>query len=895
VSVVPGDCQRAILGNGLRVVLAEDHLAPSLVFKLWVSAGSASDPPGLAGLAHCLEHMVLKRTSRGELLAAEAQKQGGLVNADTDYDHTYFRASSPSRRADAVLALLVDAVLRPPLDDPRDFQAEVAVILEEMRQIRHTRLDLASDSTVFRTVFRDHPYERSGIGTSGTVRCLRLKDLRAFHGRYYAPANMALVAAGSITLAQLSGLARELFPSAEPRPAPGGPAKFPVQSVPRVRLVRSHVPAPHLSLNYRTAPLGDPDAPALEVLSARLVEAVRRGTGGAAEAMSTVERLRLDGVLRIRIDAHLGPEDLPGAAEGALRGVASLFRRPDRRLLAQTKQRVIASAVFEQATLEQRTQWAGVFETYCNDARLQRSYFERVAALAPADVERAARRFFRPERLSIVVQVPMRWSAEDVRQATDRLGSLCVDPRFSPPVASAGQTAPWAIVPAGTGGERRTRRRTRSPESALLSSVSVDRFPGGTTAIVAPRPGCLHVAVVAAFPGGIRYETEESNGIGTLIAQTLLAGTRRWSRRQLEQRITALGGHVRGEAAENSLSLQGTFVAHQWREGLELIAGCLLEPCFPRPAVDEVQAIIRSILEQEELDLDDQLDTLLARHFFQRHPYRLPALGTLSSLRFTPSDLLRFYEERYPIGRCTLAVAGDLEPREVRRSLRALLAHARRRIPAPPAVSQEPPRTAEKAVFLPVEKDIAALAVAFPAPASTATHWPALRVLEHVLFDSSGRIVAELRARRGIVYQAYGDLTEGADPGMYRLRLTCGPGRVEEALSVIEEQIEDLRARPIDEEELGRAKARAFVDERAWLLTSEQTASHLAVRSGYGLTLRQLARRSAAIERTTAVEIQAHADRLLDASQRTIVVIGPRRLGRVVARTGAVITERSLR
>src|SRR4030081_4037722 len=84
-SGVQANPQEFTLSNGLRVIVKEDHRAPTVVHQVWYRAGSMDEAPGATGVAHVLEHMMFKGTRRfgpGEFsrLVAEA---GGRENAFT--------------------------------------------------------------------------------------------------------------------------------------------------------------------------------------------------------------------------------------------------------------------------------------------------------------------------------------------------------------------------------------------------------------------------------------------------------------------------------------------------------------------------------------------------------------------------------------------------------------------------------------------------------------------------------------------------------------------------------------------------------------------------------------------------------------------------------------------
>ena len=62
------------LANGLRVIVKEDHRAPTVVQMVWYRVGSMDEVNGTTGVAHVLEHMMFKGTQ--SVGAGEFYKRG---------------------------------------------------------------------------------------------------------------------------------------------------------------------------------------------------------------------------------------------------------------------------------------------------------------------------------------------------------------------------------------------------------------------------------------------------------------------------------------------------------------------------------------------------------------------------------------------------------------------------------------------------------------------------------------------------------------------------------------------------------------------------------------------------------------------------------------------------
>ena len=98
------------LPNGLRLVIAEDHLAPVVAVNLWYNVGSKHEVPGKTGFAHLFEHVMFqgsRNVSKAEHIAL-VQAAGGTMNGTTWLDRTNYFETVPSHQLELALWLEAD-------------------------------------------------------------------------------------------------------------------------------------------------------------------------------------------------------------------------------------------------------------------------------------------------------------------------------------------------------------------------------------------------------------------------------------------------------------------------------------------------------------------------------------------------------------------------------------------------------------------------------------------------------------------------------------------------------------------------------------------------------------------------------------------------------------------
>ncbi|MVO16374.1 M16 family metallopeptidase [Parasedimentitalea huanghaiensis] len=200
------------LGNGMQVVVVEDHRAPVVQHMVWYRAGSADEPKGQSGVAHYLEHLLFKATETlesGELSATVAAN-GGKDNAFTSYDYTAYYQRVAADRLELMMRMESDRMVNIRLTE-RDIETEREVILEE----RNQRTD-NNPRALFReqsnaVQYHNHRYGVPIIGWRHEMETLDMEDALSFYGTYYAPNNAILVVSGDVDPDEVNRLAEQYY------------------------------------------------------------------------------------------------------------------------------------------------------------------------------------------------------------------------------------------------------------------------------------------------------------------------------------------------------------------------------------------------------------------------------------------------------------------------------------------------------------------------------------------------------------------------------------------------------------------------------------------------------------------------------------------------------------
>src|SRR5437667_12025412 len=212
------------LKNGLRVILSEDHSAPTYSISITYNVGSRDERLGRTGFAHLFEHMMFQgseNVGKGEHFVL-IENNGGGMNGSTNTDRTEYHETLPANQLDLGLFLEADrmkslAITQANLENQRQ------TVMEERRQRYDNQPYGLTFDTLFETVYDNFAYKHSTIGSMDDLKAATVKDVSDFFKTYYAPNNDDLPLLGDFKTSEVLAKLDKYFGSIPSQPAPPTP------------------------------------------------------------------------------------------------------------------------------------------------------------------------------------------------------------------------------------------------------------------------------------------------------------------------------------------------------------------------------------------------------------------------------------------------------------------------------------------------------------------------------------------------------------------------------------------------------------------------------------------------------------------------------------------------
>jgi len=656
------------LPNGLRVLLFPDPSKPTVTVNITYLVGSKHENYGETGMAHLLEHLLFKGSTKHTNVPKELQDHGSRPNGTTWFDRTnYFETFQAS---DANLEWALDLEADRMVNSfvaKKDLDSEMTVVRNEYESGENSPMNVLQER-VMSAAYLWHNYGKSTIGARSDIENVPIDRLQAFYRNYYQPDNAILLVAGKIDEGKTLGLINRYF-GGIPRPQRVLQANYttePVQDGERSVTLRRVGDVQGVVAAYHIPAGSHPDFAALDMAaeiladspSGRLYKALVETKKAATVSGGTYQlrepglaifdaSVRKESSLQDARDTLLATVDAiastPFTAEEVERARARMLKNIE--LLLNSSDRVGL----------QISEWAAL-----GDWRLLFMNRDRLRKVTVEDVQRVARNYFKPDNRTVGLFIPTdKPDRAEIPGAVD-LATMMKDYKGDPAV-SLGE----AFDPSPENIDNRTQRVT---------------LPGGMKLALIPKE--TRGDVVSA---SLRLEFGDENSlkekaiVGRLTGQMLMRGSTQHTRQQIQDELDKLKARLNIGGGATGVTATVETVHENLPKVLALAAEILRQPAFPATEFESLRQQTIASIEQQKSEPD-----AIAMQAFQRqmNPYPkgdvryVPTFDEqIAELRaLTTDDLKKFHTEFYGASNSELAIVGDFDTEEAQKAVGTQLA-----------------------------------------------------------------------------------------------------------------------------------------------------------------------------------------------------------------------------
>ena len=633
-SILSLESQSFTLGNGLRVVLREDHKAPIVNVYVAYQVGSAAEPTGKTGLAHLFEHLMFRGSehSPGDYATELARLGATDVIGVTHQDYTRYWQTVPAASLATALWMeaermccLLPALTQSRLDEQRN------VVRNEILEGLNQPFGRTNELLLSAMYPPGHPY-RPAVGDVRDLDSVTVADLKAFFRAYYTPNNAVLVVAGDFIADSARAMIGRYFGAipAGPPVTIGAEWTEPPPSPRRARVVE-RVPSARLTLAWTAPGLGTSDFDYLQMVANML--------GGADSPLAR----RLVG------------RDLPATA-----------------VRASIDARIASSNFVIQVDARNEMEFARIEALVVDELRvLERDGpTARLLKLAKADlISGFTRRLdriggFGGQSDEIGTNVVFALSAAGHLTRAARMENATTDTIRA--VAARWLSHPTAIIEwvpsprrvTETESVRPARPSDAPPTIPAFGDIQRTRMANGLTVLLARRPGNRMISMQLLMPSGTNVDPSDRAGLAAVTMTSLTQGTATRSAEQFSDDVRIIGATIQARADADYCTVSVSAPLAAWSAAAHLAASAMIAPAFPQALVDRLQREQAARAGQAAASPAGPWQRLIfSALIWGDQPPRSP----VAAAPITREDVVAFHARWIRPDSATLIVTGDIE------------------------------------------------------------------------------------------------------------------------------------------------------------------------------------------------------------------------------------------
>ena len=407
-----------------------------------------------------------------------------------------------------------------------------------------------------------------------------------------------------------------------------------------------------------------------------------------------------------------------------------------------------------------------------------------------------------------------------------------------------------------------------------LRNLEMTKLPNGVRVITEPMPHVRSVSVGIWIGSGSRRETPEQNGISHFIEHMLFKGTENRTAEDIARSVDSIGGNLDAFTAKELVCFNTKVLDEHLSLAFDVLADLVLHPLFREEDIEKEKGVILEEIKMEADSPDYLVHEIFSSNFWKDHPLGKPILGTRETVkRFGGESVRKYYDTVYEPSSLIVTAAGNL----THERLVALVRQQFESMPAGPTPPPEPPPGTHARIALRNKKSLEQVHLCLGVPSYPLPHHErfACYVLNTLLGGGmSSRLFQNIRERQGLAYAVFSELNPYRDTGCLSIYAGTSLESARKVVESIVNEFRQLKAQPVGDEELRRAKDHL---KGSLMLSLESTASrmsNLARQEMYFARFFTLDELVESIEAVTAEDVQRIACTFFDPKQIALTVLG---------------------
>ena len=416
------------LDNGQTVIIKEVHDNPIVTIDTWIKTGSINENDKNNGVAHFLEHLFFKGTTKhptGEFDRI-LESKGAQTNAATSKDFTHYYITLPSKYFETAIDLHADMLMNP-LIPRKELEKERKVVIEEIAKTNDNPESKLYENMV-QSFYINHPYKRKVIGKKEIIENISREEIFNFYNSWYNPSNMITVVVGDIDTTQALDLIKKNFNRPEAKNCKNPKYKSDKNIEKQIEITaKDKVKNGYMLIGFRGVPQENrADSYALDVLAtilgdgrtSKLYQAVKEQKQLAYSISAGHASMKDDSLVFVR--ANFTPENKDKVKKAIFDEITKVRNgNIDEQEISTAKNIIERDTFYARESTSNIANELGYTTLVYGDAKYYDEYIDNIKKVTKADLIRVAKKYLNPNHAVISIMLPDTAPEENIKKISN--------------------------------------------------------------------------------------------------------------------------------------------------------------------------------------------------------------------------------------------------------------------------------------------------------------------------------------------------------------------------------------------------------------------------------------------------------------------------------------------
>ncbi len=770
------------LDNGQNVVIKEVHDNPIVIIDTWIKTGSINETDENNGVAHFLEHLFFKGTSKHPAKEFDQilESKGAVTNAATSKDFTHYYILIPSENFELALDLHSDMLLNP-LIPRKELEKERKVVIEEIAK-NNDRPTTILYKNLVSNFYKQHPYKRDVIGTKDVIEKISREQIFDFYNKWYVPENMTTVIVGDVNTQKALNLVKEKFNKQTNSMLKKTKVEYKTDKRPskQIEVVKNlnNIETGYILIGFKGChPMENKDSYALDVIatilgdgkSSRLYKNIKEEKQLVHSISASHSSMKDDSLFII--DANYITSDMERLKTAIFSETEKLQKNEITAEEVEKAKNIIArDTYYARESVSNIAGEIGYTLTLTGNSDYYKNYLENINKVTVEDLKRVAKTYLNPENAVISIITP--------EKKNKKIQKIEDNKNYSAKLISRnGNTSKYQLE--------------NNAELIITKNTANDI-----------------IAIEMAARGG--NNLEKIPGIGIITAESILKGTQKYKQQELSQLLEENGIRLVPSAHGDSFNISMKFTKNEKDLALEILREAVNNASLESVDVERVKSdklySIKSSKNNPDSFVFDEFKTAL----WEGTPYGNTGKVLEKSIPLIQRENVKeFYEDLFPAENVVITVNGNVNEQELINYFSTLIEKKNSgKIKLSEYKNKFKPLYKNKIVKTIKDTQATWLVLGWLTDGNTnIKDWATLQVIDSILGSGmSSRLFTDLRDEQSLAYQVGSSFSANANKGVFAIYIATNPENTQIAKQGMFNEINRIKKEFVTDKELMEAK-----------------------------------------------------------------------------------------